>query len=176
MRKKDSADVVPPEALQMIRSWITVPAFIRDRHLNILASNALAKEISPIFKEGVNLARIVFTPGELPTGVHIVPQQLADNLKESLTRYESDADFESIVDDLSTVSTTFIKAWGDASDTVEPLPFQIRHEHVGPLSLTYQAMTMPVRSDLSVVVLRGTDDSSRVALKRLAIFVERSQM
>ena len=176
MRREDSPDVVPPEALQIIRSWTTVPAFIRDRYLNILASNALAKEISPIFNEGVNLARIVFTPGELPAGVHIVPQQLADNLKESLTRYESDADFETIVDDLSTVSTTFVEAWSGASDTVEPLPFQIRHERVGPLSLTYQAMTMPVRSDLSLAVLRGTDDSSRAALKRLAIFVGRSQM
>ncbi|NQX34484.1 hypothetical protein [Herbiconiux sp. VKM Ac-2851] len=176
MRNDDSPDVVPPEALQMIGAWTTVPAFIRDRHLNIVASNHLAKELSPIFTEGVNLARIVFTPGELPLGVEIDPQQIADKLKESLARYESDAEFETIVDELSSVSSAFVEAWGDASETVEPLPFQIRHERVGPLSLTYQAMTMPVRSDLSLAVLRGTDDSSRAALKRLADIISTPQI
>jgi len=176
MHNDELPGVVPPEALQIIGGWTTVPAFVRDRHLNIVASNGLAKEISPIFTEGVNLARIVFTPGELPFGVEIDPQQTVDKLKESLERYESDAEFETIVDELSSVSSAFVEAWCGAYDTVEPLPFHIRHERVGPLSLTYQAMTMQVRSDLSLAVLRGTDDDSRAALKRLANIISTPQI
>ncbi|MBF4572496.1 hypothetical protein ITJ64_08200 [Herbiconiux sp. VKM Ac-1786] len=168
MRDEGSPGVVPAEALQMINAWTAVPAFIRDRYLNVIASNDLAKEISPIFNEGVNLVRVVFCAGQLPAGVQTVPQQLADKLKEALALYEWDAEFEELVEELSAASPEFVQAWAGASDTVEPLPFSVHHSQVGPLSLTYQAMTMPGQFDLSLAVLRGTDDDSRAALQRLA--------
>ena len=152
----------------MISAWTTVPAFIRDRYLTIVAANPLAREISPIFHEGVNLVRAFFSAGEPPTGVKIDSQQIADKLKESVARYEWDADFEEIVAEMSSTNPKFVDAWNDASDSVAPLPFQVLHERVGPLSLASQAMTMRGQADLSLAVLRGTDDSSRAALARLA--------
>lgn len=161
-------NVATSEARLMIDGWVAVPAFIRDRYLTIVASNALSTALSPVFREGVNLVRALFSTEELPENLRVDRQQIADTLRESVLRYEGDEDFELLVDEMSSMSPHFRAAWAGASETVEPVPFRVLHQRVGPISLAAHAMTMPGRSDLSLTVLRCTDDASRAALNRLA--------
>jgi transcriptional regulator with XRE-family HTH domain len=50
----------PPSIEQLIASWPNTPAIVLGRHLDVLAANALARALSPVFTPGVNLVRVVF--------------------------------------------------------------------------------------------------------------------
>jgi transcriptional regulator with XRE-family HTH domain len=55
----------PTSIEHLIASWRETPAFVQDRHLDILAANALASALSPVFSPGVNLVRAVFLDPEV---------------------------------------------------------------------------------------------------------------
>ena len=44
----------------LIELWPATPAFIADRHGNVLAANSLARLLSPAYRSGVNLLRVLF--------------------------------------------------------------------------------------------------------------------
>jgi transcriptional regulator with XRE-family HTH domain len=50
----------PSSIERLIASWTTTPAWVHGRHLDILAANALASALSPIFTTGVNQVRAIF--------------------------------------------------------------------------------------------------------------------
>jgi MmyB-like transcription regulator ligand binding domain len=55
----------PTSIEQLIASWPNTPAIVFGRHLDVLATNALAAALSPVFTPGVNVVRAVFLVPEL---------------------------------------------------------------------------------------------------------------
>src|SRR5262249_61113483 len=51
--------------VQLIASWPNTPAFVQDRHMDVLAANVLATALSPVFSPGVNLVRATFLDPEV---------------------------------------------------------------------------------------------------------------
>jgi hypothetical protein len=54
-----------PSIAQLIASWPGTPAFVQNRHMDVLAANALASAVSPFFSPGVNLVRATFLDPEV---------------------------------------------------------------------------------------------------------------
>ncbi|MCS5498565.1 hypothetical protein NY547_15045 [Cnuibacter physcomitrellae] len=162
---------VPPELEEMIDSWPAIPAFIRDRYLTVVAANGLARSVSPSFREGVNLVRSTFLDSDvLHTSPHprLIAEHVAGTLRESLSRHESDGDFEQIVEELSAASTQFAAAWNDEEAVPgEQDTFTFPHDIVGALTLGYQQLSIPRHFDLTLVVWRPADEASRTALAEL---------
>jgi hypothetical protein len=172
MQGREHPPVVPPEVRAMIATWRLTPAFLRDRYLTVLATNAIWDALSPSFREGTNLLRATFVDGEHlhadPDPVH-TSQHVTAALKRSLTRYESDQAFEEILEEVADASPLFADTWADLDDhDEEPGRFHFPHPLVGPLFLTYREITIPGRFDLTLVVWRATDPRSTDALDRLA--------
>lgn len=164
----DPSGGVPDEARRMIDGW-PAPALIRNRYLTVVASNRLAGAVSPFFREGVSLPRAAFAASGVPAGLAASRRQIADMLKESIARFEWDGEFEEIVNHLTATSSRFADAWEAATATaVESGPIRVDNAYVGPMCFTYEWLTVPGRSDLSLAVLRPDDASSRIALARLA--------
>lgn len=49
-----------PSIQQLITGWHDTPAFVQGRRLDVLASNTLATNLSPLFTPGENLLRAIF--------------------------------------------------------------------------------------------------------------------
>lgn len=159
----------------MIGSWPAIPAFVRDRHLTVLAANDLARTVSPAFHDGVDLVRATFLDSPtLRTSPRraVIAEHFAGTLRDSLARHESDDDFERIVTELSAASSAFADAWAsEGGSRDEADAFDFPNDVVGPLTLTYQQLNIPGVFDLTLVVWRPVDESSRLALGRLAEIV-----
>jgi transcriptional regulator with XRE-family HTH domain len=54
----------PASIEQLMASWPHTPAIVLGRHMDVLAANALASALSPVFTPGVNLVRAVFLDPE----------------------------------------------------------------------------------------------------------------
>ena len=156
----------------MIQAWPGVPALVRDRYLTVLVANQLARALSPDFHDGVNLVRKTFVDSEVlrtSPRPRLIAEHVAGTLKESLSRHETDDDFERIVADLSARSARFVAAWNEDDPAAgERDAFTFANDVVGPMELGYQQFTIPGHFDLTLVVWRPADEASRAALAELA--------
>lgn len=171
MTFEERPEPVPREIRELIESWPAIPAFVRDRYLTVLFANDLAMAVSTAFRDGVNLARSVFLESDVLRSnpyPDVIAEHVAGNLRESLNQHEADDGFERIVGELEARSTAFAEAWAhdetpDGADT-----FTFTPDVVGRMTLAYQQLSIPGSYDLTLVVWRPTDDTSRTALARLA--------
>jgi len=158
---------------RLIDSWTAVPALVRDRYLNVIASNELATAVSPLLTEGVNLARLALSCGGAEAGSSSAVLSLAvvAALRNSLSRFESDEQLEDLVAELSTANQAFAVAWTQP----DPIPGEPAAESeeftfanaVGEIVMSFQEWSMPNSFGLTVVVWRARDDVSAAALARL---------
>lgn len=172
MAEHESKARVPEEISQLINSWSSIPAFVRDRHLNVLIANDIARSISIAFQPGVNLARSTFREVDVlqtQPDTHVIATHVAGTLRQSLNKHELDSDFESIIDDLNATSTDFADAWvedGNMMRAADTFPFTA--ETVGNLRLSYLEFDVPGYFDLTLVIWRASDDASQTALDNIA--------
>ncbi|MCU1405876.1 MAG: hypothetical protein JWQ43_2179 [Glaciihabitans sp.] len=158
------------EVREMIRHWRDVPAFVRDRHLTIVASNDLARAISPSFVEGINMVRFTFLndiPGNDRECWGDAAQQVAAILRDSLDQHSEDGAFREIVGQLSAESRRFAEAWADEVPTEMSGSARFQHDFVGQLTLVYQQLWIAEDHDDALVVWRAADPETRQALTRL---------
>lgn len=64
-RAAAAAEKVDPGLQTLVDTWNLTPAYVQDRHMNILLSNALAGALMPYFAPGANHLRFVFLEPEL---------------------------------------------------------------------------------------------------------------
>jgi transcriptional regulator with XRE-family HTH domain len=50
---------IRPSVQMLLDSWQTIPAYVQSRHLDVVASNAMAVALSPIYTPGENVLRSV---------------------------------------------------------------------------------------------------------------------
>ncbi|MFD1714448.1 hypothetical protein ACFSBZ_08205 [Amnibacterium flavum] len=155
---------------EMLDSWEGIPAFLRDKHLDIVAANGLARALSPAFNEGVNLARFAFIDAAVDRDDPNYPRaagHVAAMLRESLDLHHEDDPFRDIVGELSAKSRDFATAWAEErpADNSGSVPFVTP---VGRMQLNFQQLIVPGGSGDVLMVFRPADHSAQVALTRLA--------
>ena len=158
------------EIREFLDSWHSFPAFLRDRYLTVVASNELARRVSPSFEVGVNLARFTFLEPIVERRSREwedVAEAVAAELRDSVDQHEQDASFSDIVGELSAKSRTFSQVWAEETPAKVAGMAWFDTELAGPMTLAYQQLRVPENYDDVLVVWRPTDAASQLAMSRL---------
>ncbi|MFG2084879.1 MULTISPECIES: helix-turn-helix transcriptional regulator [unclassified Spirillospora] len=138
-----TAERVSPALRQLMDGYPHTPAFVMNRTLDILATNALADALYSPFEPADNLARMTFLD---PAGRRFytdwdrAAQATVANLRQAAGFDPDDPRLAELVRDLTERSADFARLWkahtvrGKTQDAKHLL-----HPDVGPLTLTYQA-------------------------------------
>ncbi|MGW9046104.1 helix-turn-helix transcriptional regulator [Streptomyces lydicus] len=134
---------VSPALRQLMDGYPHTPAFVLNRTLDLLATNALADALYSPFHPADNLARMVFldpTGRDFYTRWDWAAQATVANLRQA-AGFDPDAPrLNALIETLTEQSATFSTLWqahtvrGKTQDAKE-----LNHPDVGPLTLTYQA-------------------------------------
>ena len=168
---------IPTELVELLESWRGVPVIVRDEHLDVLASNRLAREVSPGFSPGVNLARFTFLNSwteDVTDHWADVSGQVVALLRQELEGRPTDDSFRPLIGDLAVRSEQFAAIWaGDRATPRGVGTVSSEHPLVGHLELTYQILEVPDYPGLALVVWTAEPGSaSEAALDRLIAIVE----
>ncbi|MFE0027666.1 helix-turn-helix transcriptional regulator [Amycolatopsis sp. NPDC059021] len=134
---------VSPQLRGLMDGYRDTPAFVLDRTLDVLATNALADALFSPFRVADNLARMTFLD---PAGRHFyaqwnrTAQATVANLRMAEGFAPGDPGLLRLVAELGDGSEEFRALWDShqvRGKTLEPK--QLVHPDVGPLTLTYQA-------------------------------------
>jgi transcriptional regulator with XRE-family HTH domain len=164
---------VAPGIQPLLDGWTGAAAFVRDRRFDVLASNALARALSPFYVPGRNLLRDTFLNpaarsffADWPT---IAAQAVAGLRRESGTAAGDEA-LTALVGELSS-DPDFRALWmrhdvrsvrGDAKRLIHPT--------AGPMTLSRQALSLP-ESDGQVLLAYYAEPGTASA-RALASLVE----
>jgi transcriptional regulator with XRE-family HTH domain len=152
---------------------LDVPTFVQGRFMDVLASNPLARALSPQYVPGTNLLRAVFLDPrdrELHQDWDRATEEAVAGLR-SLAGAELDAPrIVELVEELSAASDRFRVLWArqDVRDKVGGTS-RMLHPVVGPLELRHEKFAL-TGADRQIMVMYRAErgSSSRKALERLA--------
>ncbi|MGX6448149.1 helix-turn-helix transcriptional regulator [Patulibacter sp. S7RM1-6] len=155
---------VSPDLLQLLDGWTATPALVLSRTLDVLARNALARELHAGFADDDNLLRMTFLD---PAGRRFyadwdrAAEASVANLRVAAGVAPDDARLRELVAELDAGSPAFRELWRRQEvrgKTREAKHF--RHPDVGPLTLTYQAFTVREARDQELVVYQAEPGSA----------------
>jgi hypothetical protein len=63
--RTEEPERAPDSVRRLIGSWLHTPAFVQGRHMDVLAANALASAVSPVFSPGVKIVQATFLDPEV---------------------------------------------------------------------------------------------------------------
>jgi transcriptional regulator with XRE-family HTH domain len=173
-RRRAQVEHAPPSIEQLIAAWPGTPAFVQNRHLDVLAVNALASALSPVFSPGVNLVRATFLD---PRARRLLSSDQDGAEARAVARLRAlagpdagDPRLVELVGELSARSDRFRRLW--ARHDVEVAAFPARtfsHPLVGPLELQAEWLAVTGAEGQFLVVYHAAPGSpSEQALTRLA--------
>src|SRR4051812_28810713 len=140
---------VDPLLAELIESLPTTPAVVTNEHFDVIASNALARAVSPSLTAGVNLAQATFANVSahqtLPSW-NEVSARMVELLKEAADAERpgaGSARFAALRAELAARSTEFASAWkeGTTPDSYA-LEVSMDHPEVGRLDITYELLRL----------------------------------
>jgi transcriptional regulator with XRE-family HTH domain len=171
------AEVTPPSARETVSShvqhlidaWPMTPATVTSRRMNVLAANALARELAPCYEPGTNLLRSLF----LDPGTHVTHLDWDRAASETVANFRArvdilgdDPETTQLVGELSLRSQRFRELWARHDvHTTETGVKGFRHPEVGDITLHLHAM--PIDGDQVLTVLHaepGSADHQALAL------------
>ncbi|MGI5216693.1 helix-turn-helix transcriptional regulator [Nocardia sp. CA-290969] len=176
----ESAEL-PPSVHWMLESMTMSAAFVRDRHLDIVAANTLCRALyAPLFdspttaeRGHANLVRYIFLD---PGSTHFFADwDAAAEISAALLRAEAgrrphDRALRELIGELSTLSPEFRTRWArhDVRLHHEGVK-RLRHPEVGTLDLPYRSLNLalPGRPDHEVIIYTaepGTTTEDRLKL------------
>ncbi|MFC5745435.1 helix-turn-helix transcriptional regulator [Actinomadura rugatobispora] len=144
---------------QILDAMTGAAAFVRNAHLDVLATNELARalyqEALDTPEQPPNLARFVFTDPRARRFYRDwdgIAHDAVGSLRTEAARTPADTELADLIDELAAGSSDFRRRW-DAHD-VEYYrsgrqPFH--HPHVGDLDLDYDALEIPADPGLTIV-------------------------
>jgi transcriptional regulator with XRE-family HTH domain len=169
---RGQAEQAPASIVQLIASWRETPAFVHDRHLDILTANALASALSPVFSPGVNLVRATFLDPEVRRLVgdwdnaHIAVARLRALAGPDI----DDPRLVELVGELSVRSDRFRRLWARHDIRAAAVPVRtFNHPLVGSIELRAEWLAITGADGQLLVVYHAVPGSrSEQALIRLA--------
>ncbi|MGR3939305.1 helix-turn-helix domain-containing protein [Streptomyces sp. BRA346] len=177
---------VGPELLRLMNGMHDVPAFVVGSAQDVLAANAMARELYRGFARYDNLLRMIFLDPfarefyrDWDKAAHVA----VNNLRASSSQFPGDERIEGVVGELSVHSPAFANVW--ARYEVRPRTHEdkhFNHPEVGELRLHFEALavTSAPGQHLSVYSAEpgSADSDGLILLRRLAeqstAFTERS--
>ncbi|MEU2282546.1 helix-turn-helix transcriptional regulator [Streptomyces sp. NPDC013178] len=154
--------------------WASTPVMVTNRCLDILASNALAEAVCPVWVEGRNTIRDAFLDPALRSlyeNWEEMAQRSVAGLRALVGPAGEDRRVVELVHELSTSSEEFRRLW--ARHDVSPKgsgTSWIRHPVVGRMELVYQRLVLPGTDGQMLVVHHAEPGSaSAEALARLLV-------
>jgi transcriptional regulator with XRE-family HTH domain len=166
-------ECAPPFVSELIMNWKTTPAFIQGRRMDVLASNALASALSPIYTPGVNLVRAAFLDPQvrnLYVDWEATVQSAVAGLRALTGPEIDDPRLAELVGELSVRSDLFRRLWARHDIQVKADAARIfNHPIVGRLELHPEKLQIAGTEGILVVVYHPDVGSpSERALARLA--------
>ncbi|MEV6412850.1 helix-turn-helix transcriptional regulator [Kribbella sp. NPDC051718] len=166
-----SEEETPPSGALKLLDSLAQPAFIEGRYFDILASNSLARALSPGLAVGGNQLRDLFLdPAEqaLHPDWQDVTECLVANLRQSVGNDLDDPRLLELTGELSRASDRFRELW--ARHEVRGQrggPLRIDHPLVGELTLNRERLQIDGAAGLKLVVYHpdaGSSDADKLAL------------
>lgn len=167
-RPRPRAERVSPGIDALIRAWPDTPAIVQGRFGDVLAVNALATALSPIYTPGVNGLRATF----LDPAVRELYREDWDRIAESSVAGiralagpdVDDPRLTELVGELSVRSEEFRRLWArhDVRPRVSGGTSRLEHPQVGPLELRYEKLAI-TGSDGQTLVVYHADPGSPAA-------------
>jgi transcriptional regulator with XRE-family HTH domain len=168
---------VAPDLQDLLDSWTTTPAFIHNRRLDVLASNALARALTPLSEPGTNLLRSWFLDHEdrkrYDDREYVLTVAVA-YFRASVAGDSDDPDVQDLVDELSLESEEFRNIW--ARHDVQPGLLGegpvYHHPTMGAVRLRYRTFAVTGTEGLTMWVVNAAPGSRDAqALARLSSMV-----
>lgn len=161
----------PPEGALKLMESLPQPAFIEGRYFDILASNRLAKALSPRLDVGGNQLRDMFLdPSEqaLHPDWETVAECFIANLRQAVGSDVDNPRFIDLVGELSLASPYFRQLWARHEVRGQKgTPMRLNHPQVGEMTLNRERLAISGADHLMLVVYHpdaGTRDAERLAL------------
>jgi transcriptional regulator with XRE-family HTH domain len=138
-------DAVSPSLLGLIRSMPSIPAHVVNRYLDILYVNSLAEALSPGFRVGNNLIKLMFNP-LVPRDAYwrATARRAVAYLRASVDPHDSSPRIERLLDELREMDSEFEAMW-QRHETSSPAgnPSVFSHSVVGLVEVRYQTFDLP---------------------------------
>jgi transcriptional regulator with XRE-family HTH domain len=164
----------PPRSVELlIASLPGLPAFVQDRHMDVLAANAMASALAPtILTPGVNLVRATFfdpAVRDLLSDWENVAGGVVARLRGLVGADVDDPRVAGLVDELSASSEDFRRLWARHDVDFPTIPSRIwRHPVVGPMELLVETLAITDADGQFLVINHAEPGStSERALTRL---------
>ena len=160
-----------PAGIAALLEVIALPAFVEDRRFDVLASNAMARALSPRLVAGRNRLRDVFLdPGERaahPRWDHAAAGMVA-GFRSSVGTETADPRVVELVGALATSSEPFARLWARHDvRTPEGGPTVLRHPEVGDLVLRREKLAVAGTDGQLLVVYHAEPGSGSAGLLAL---------
>lgn len=169
---------VHPSLQRILDALTTVPAYLRDSRIDMVAANALARELhAPVFAfaratgTAPNTARFAFLD---PAGQHFYPdwEQVTRDVVAALHAAAGHNPYNKpltdLIGELSTRSDTFRALWANHNVGLHRTGTKrMRHPDVGLLELGYDVLELPGEPDLTLIAYTaaaGTPTADTLAL------------
>lgn len=169
-RRRSPGEIVPTGALKLLDALVQ-PAFIEGRYLDVLASNRLARALSPGLAVGRNQLRDLFLD---PTEQAHYPswEEMAEcyvaSFRQSVGNDIDDPRFIELTGELALAGEHFRQLWA-RHEVRAPRETRLRIEHpqVGPLMLHREQLRVSGAEGLMLIVYHpeaGSADADKLAL------------
>lgn len=162
-RRRPRREVVPAGIRQLLEV-VGLPAFVEGRYFDVLASNDLARALSPNLQVGQNRLRAVFLdPAERALYPDWEPAtaRLVAGFRESVGTDTDDPRFVQLVGELSLASERFRRLWARHDvQTREGMATRMRHPQVGELELSREKLAVSGTEGQMLVVYHAEPGSS----------------
>ncbi|NQX36437.1 hypothetical protein [Herbiconiux sp. VKM Ac-2851] len=161
-----------PLLAELIESLPTTPAIVADERFDVVASNALARAVSPSLAVGVNLAEATF----VNLSAHrTLPQwdEVSTRMVELLKEAADSEHLATLRAELARHSAEFAIAWREGTlPSSYALDVTMDHPDVGRLDITYELLRLPDTRQIVVMGHTVPGSESEQRLFELAARVE----
>ncbi|MFF9126578.1 helix-turn-helix transcriptional regulator [Streptomyces sp. NPDC014889] len=156
---------------QILDSMTGAAAFARNAHLDVLATNQLARALYEAAldttEQPPNLARFVFLD---PRARHFyrdwdrIAHDAVGSLRTEAARTPGNTDLADLIDELATHSDEFAMRWNEHEvEYYRSGQQRFHHSAVGDLDLDYDALEIPADPGLTIVTYTLAPDSAHAA-------------